>query len=215
MKTLAALALATASFSLIGCATPAVQDQAAGKNSALAADAGKVSPTEESQAAYEADIDKFSDGQAAYSGFYNAFEYRATLLNVPVRQALLRRQSRQYQWDREKYLSEKDRLDKESAAQTSVFLSFYTPDRENDNLGGAKAIWRVYLDVGGQRYEGKAKKWKALLVEIQTLYPYHTRWNSAYMVTFPIATSAVETQASTITITGPLGTKTVRFAAVP
>jgi len=166
------------------------------------------------QKAYEELIEKFSDGDTQYSGFYNNFEYKATLLNSTVRTALLARQNEYYQWDREKWLSAKEKSDNEAAVETVVFLSFFTPERRNDNLADAKSIWRVYLDVGGRRYEGKVKKLRLLLAELQALYPYHTRWNTPYLVTFPVPTNAVEIQTSTLTVTGPLGSRTVEFPPV-
>lgn len=163
---------------------------------------------------YAAKIDRFSDGEAAYAGFYNNFEYRATIHNSTVRSALLQKQNQHYQWDRERFLKERDKSDQEMASETTVFLSFYTPDRHNDNLVDAKkSIWKIYLDAGGRRYEGKAKKLRSLLAELQTLYPYHTRWNTPYVVTFPVPTNAIESQEAVVTVTGPLGTKSVKFSA--
>ncbi len=160
---------------------------------------------------YEELIEEFSDGDTQYSGFYNNFEYKATLLNSKVRSALLARQNEYYQWDREKWLSEKEKSEQEAASETVVFLSFFTPERRNDNLADSKSIWRIYLDVGGRRYEGKVKKVRLLLAELQALYPYHTRWNTPYLVTFPVPTNAIETQDATFTVTGPLGSRTVKF----
>lgn len=163
---------------------------------------------------FEKLVENYSAGDSEYSGFYNNFEYKATLLNAPVREALLARQSAQYQWDREKLLTEKEKASQEMANETEVFLSFFTPDRQNDNLTDAKSIWRVYLDVAGRRYQGKPSRVRTLLAELQSLFPYHTRWNTPYSVSFPVPTSAIETQPSVLTITGPLGTRSISFKAV-
>jgi hypothetical protein len=163
---------------------------------------------------YENRIERFSAGDTQYSGFYNNFEYRATLLNSSVRAALLERQSAYYQWDTEKQASEREKSTGRAAAETEAFLSFFTPDRHNDNLADNKSIWRVYLEAGGKRYIGKVRKLRSLLAELQALYPYHTRWNTPYMVTFPILTSAVETQTAKLTVTGPLGTRAVTFSPI-
>lgn len=160
------------------------------------------------------DIARYSDGEAYYAGLYNTFIYRATLLNAPVRAELLRKLSDFYQWDREKFTAEREKSDREYNQETTVFLSFYTPDRRNDNLSEDKSIWRIYLEVGGHRYLGKAKKLRTSLAELAALYPQHTRWNTPYEVTFPVPTSAVETQASQLTVTGPLGNKIAKFPAV-
>lgn len=168
----------------------------------------------ESDNGYGRQIEKYSDGEAEYAGFYNNFEYKATILNSMVRSAMLGKQSNYYQWDREKLTNEREKSDKDMSQETTIFLSFFTPDRKNDNLTDQKTIWRVYLESGGRRYSGKAKKVRSLLAELQVLYPYHTRWNTPYLVTFPVPTNAIETQASTLTVTGPLGTRTVKFPSL-
>lgn len=163
---------------------------------------------------YAAAIEKYSAGDTEYSGFYNAFEYKATLLNAPIRDVLLEKQANYYQWDQSKLMTERQKSLQELSSQTDIFVSFYTPTRQNDNLADSKTIWKVYLDAGGRRYEGKARKSKALFTELIALYPYHTRWNTPYTLTFPVPTTAIEAQESKLTITGPLGTREVQFPAV-
>jgi hypothetical protein len=174
--------------------------------------AEQAKDSSEVQAA-DAEIDRFSDGDAQYVGFYNNFLYRATILNAQVRGALLRKQNEFYQWDRDKFSGERDKSDRNAGIETTVFLSFFTPERRNDNLSDVKSIWRVYLEAGDRRYQGKVKKLRTPLAEIIALYPYHTRWNTAYEITFPVPTPAIEAQALKLTITGPLGAKTVSFNA--
>lgn len=161
--------------------------------------------------AYERLLEIYSAGDSEYTGFYNNFEYRATLLNTPVREAQLIKQTQYYQWDQGRVALEREKMTKELGEETKVFMSFFTPDRQNDNLTNAKSIWRVYLDVEGRRYEGKMKRLRNLLAELQALYPSHTRWTTPYEVTFPVAATAIENKASTYTVTGPLGTRTVSF----
>jgi hypothetical protein len=172
---------------------------------------GSVTPASEN---YDQKIDRYSDGRADYAGFYNNFEYKATILNSYIRGVVLDRQSSYYEWAPEKLQKEKEKANREMAAETDVFMSFFTPSRENDNLTRDKTIWRVYLDAGGHRYEGSVKKVHLLLAELQALYPYHTRWNSPYVVTFSVPTTAIENQSATMTITSPLGSKTVSFKAM-
>jgi len=165
----------------------------------------------ESDKSYELEIGKYSAGEAEYNGFYNNFIYKATLHNSEIRSNLLQRQNEYYKWDHSKLLSEADKMEKEAAIQTNIFLSFYTPDRNNDNLADTKTIWKIYLEVGGQRYEGKAKKLRWLIAEIQALYPYHTRWNTPYLLSFQVPMSTIEGQDMTLMLTGPLGTRSVQF----
>lgn len=163
---------------------------------------------------YQNRIEKYSAGDSEYAGFYNNFEYKGTILNTEIRNALLEKQGQYYQWDRTKAVFEREKSDREKVAETRVFLTFFTPDRRNDNLSDVRSIWRVYLDVNGQRYAGKVERVRTLLAELQALYPYHTRWNTPYVVIFPVSTSTVENQPMTFTITGPLGTRSVQFPAL-
>jgi hypothetical protein len=188
-------------FSL-GCSSSSTKDEIS--------DSGdkSIAPTSET---YDIKIEKFSAGDSKYAGFYNNFEYKATLLNSRIRDELLKRQTDFYQWDREKTLTEQAKRTQELASETVVFMSFFTPDRLNDNLSDSKSIWRVYLEAGGHRYEGKIKKLRLLRAELEALYPYHTRWNTPYQLTFAVPTIAIETQGSVLTVTGPLGTRSVTF----
>lgn len=155
-----------------------------------------------------------SAGNEEFSGLYNTFEVKATLLNSEVREALIKRQADYFQWDQSQLATERDKARQELSAEIGAFLSFSTPERKNDNLSDGKSIWRILLDAGGRRYVGRVKRDRRLTVELQALYPYHTRWNTPYLVTFPIAASAIETGPAKMTITGPLGSRVLEFRAV-
>jgi hypothetical protein len=125
---------------------------------------------------------------------------------------LIQRQSEYYQWDNAQVTTERDKSLQENSSEAAVFVSFSTPERRNDNLADKKTIWRVFIDAGGKRYAGQVKKDRRLIAELQALYPYHTRWNTPYMFIFPVAMSAIETGAITLTVTGPLGTRRLEFS---
>lgn len=156
-------------------------------------------------------IEANSAGDSDFAGLYPTFELKATLMNSDVRNALIERQGEYFQWDTSQKATEREKATQELSAETSVFLSFSTPERKNDNLADNKSIWRLFLDAGGRRYVGKAKKDRRLIAELQSLFPFHTRWNSAYLVTFPIATNAIETDSVRLTVTGPLGSRVLEF----
>jgi hypothetical protein len=156
-------------------------------------------------------IEKSSAGDAQFAGLYNTFELKATLLNTQVQEALIERQAEYYQWDASQAATERERATQELGSETKMFLSFSTPERKNDNLADSKTIWRIFLDVGGRRYQGQAKRDRRLIAELQSLFPYHTRWNTAYLLTFPVSTTAIETQDVKLTITGPLGTRVLEY----
>lgn len=158
-------------------------------------------------------IEANSSGDSEFAGLYNTFELKATILNTPVRQALVQRQAEYYQWDAVQVSTEREKSTQENSAEASVFVSFSTPDRRNDNLADKKSIWRIFLDVGGRRYVGQAKKDRRLIVELQSLFPFHTRWNTPYMFSFPVGMSAIENQTIKLTVTGPLGSRVLEFTA--
>ncbi len=156
-------------------------------------------------------IQQNSAGDAQFTGLYNSFELKATILNTAVRAALIKRQSEYYQWDQAQISTEREKALQELNSQTEVFMSFATPDRKNDNLADKKSIWRIFLDAGGRRYVGQVKKDRRLVAELQAQFPYHTRWNTAYILTFPVSTTSIETQIIKLTLTGPLGTRALEY----
>lgn len=166
------------------------------------------------ETSYTALIDRNSDGQSEYNGFHNNFEFRGTMLNSAVSDGMIKRQGDYYQWEGEKESGEREKAAQEMSSMTRIHVSFFTPERKNDNLGDLKSIWRIFLDAGGQRYTGTVKKDRRLISELQVLYPYHTRWTTPYVFEFPVPTTVIEGQDSTLTVTGPLGTRTIKFKAL-
>lgn len=156
-------------------------------------------------------ISENSAGDAQFSGLYNTFELKATVLNSAVREALIRRQAAYYQWDASQQATEREKSLQQQSSETEFFLSFSTPERKNDNLADKKSIWRIFLDVGGRRYVGQVKKDRRLVAELQAQFPYHTRWNTPYSITVPVSTTAIETQPMKLTLTGPLGSRVLEF----
>lgn len=160
-------------------------------------------------------IEANSSGDSEFAGLYNTFELKATILNSPVREALVQRQAEYYQWDTAQVSTEREKATQENSAEAAIFISFSTPERRNDNLADKKSIWRIFLDVGGRRYVGQAKKDRRLIAELQALFPFHTRWNTPYLLSFPVGMSAIENQTMKLTVTGPLGSRVLEFSNPP
>lgn len=196
----AALVISVFSAVLVSCASVSDQPQ--------------IVSSRINEDAYKQVIDRSSDGQSEYNGFHNNFEFRGTLLNSAVNEAMLTRQADYYQWEDSKFQTEKEKVSQESSSMTRVHISFFTPEHRNDNLTDTKSIWRVFLDAGGRRYTGTVKKDRRLLAELQVLYPYHTRWTTPYIFEFPVPTSVIESQDASLTVTGPLGTRTINFKGI-
>lgn len=159
-------------------------------------------------------IDRSTVRSQNYEGLYNTLDLTATLRNAPVRRAQLEQQARIYQWDRNKFQSEVAASDAKARNETEVFLSFYTPEKKNDDLNKKNTQWKVFLEADGRRWEGKVVKIRQSVPEIQGWYPYYTRFSTPYVVTFTVAAPDVETKTSKLVVTGPMGTATLSFAAV-
>ena len=81
--TLLVLAL---SIFIFGCSTSSEQPDPA------PVDPEFVSPE------YRALIDEYSDGEADYDGLHNSFQFRATLMNHTVTQAITQKKGQYIQW---------------------------------------------------------------------------------------------------------------------
>ena len=162
---------------------------------------------------YQTFIDSQSAGKEAYNGFYNTFDFKATMLNSAVRDVMLNQQGDYYNWEPSKLAAEKEKANQEASTETHVFMSFFTPNNDDDNLASKNSIWRIFIDAGGQRYAGTAKKVHENLSALMKKYPYHTRWATPYLITFPVATATIEGSPTVLTVTGPIGLKSVTLPA--
>jgi hypothetical protein len=164
-----------------------------------------------SESGYDAVVDKWSDRIEDYSGLNNTITVMATLLNTEMLNAQLDHNARMFQWDQNKMTEERKLVEEKAAKQTEVFVSFYSPERKWDDLAKSKTLWKVFLDVNGQRYEGKAAKIKLLTREIQSLYPYHTAYGTPYTIQFPVDTKNVDGKQVRLIFTGSIGAVTLNF----
>ena len=156
-------------------------------------------------------IDRYSDRIESYNGLYNTLQASATLHNSVVSIAVLDQKARLFQWDQGKYDTQKLEINEKLGKETEIFLSFFTPDKKHDDLNKAQSLWKIFLDVNGRRYEGKAVKIKLQTVEVQSLYSYHNRFSTPYQLIFPISVRLIENYPSKITLTGPVGSATLSF----
>lgn len=156
-------------------------------------------------------VESFSAGDIQYEGAYANFNYRATIMSPGMQRVYVNKKAEVYLWSDEKKAAELSTLQANNDKSTRVFLSFYTPNKWDDNMSTAKSIWTVYLHVGSQRFEGKASKNRDSRTEINSMFPYHGRFASAYNVDFPVPVNQLSSQELQVTITGPLGVKTVKF----
>jgi hypothetical protein len=160
---------------------------------------------------YEKLVNEKTEKLEIYDGFYNKLTVRATWLDSQLSDYSLSHRARLAQWNEAIYKEERAKKVNKNAEITEFFVSIYTPERRNSDLASSKNLWKIFLDVNGQRYEGKATKVKMLITEIQVMYPQHNQWSTPYIISFPVATSIVENKPATLIFTGAVGSAQLNF----
>lgn len=163
---------------------------------------------------YNTLINHYTARAEYYEGFINIFQFHATILNSDVLKAQLKKKSESYDYDSAQIKKEEEEIDKSLKAETNLFLSFFSPDPKIDDLSKAQTVWRIFLDVNNKRYQGSVKKYLAPMSDQVLLFPYHTRFSTAYVVHFNIPAIYIQDYPMQLTITGTAGSKTVSFPAM-
>lgn len=158
-------------------------------------------------------VETYSAKDEKYSGFYSAYKFQATILNSTVLEAQLSLKAQDFKWTREAYFLEKEKVSESLSKETQIFISFFSPVGENDNLDSNKTIWKLWLVSEGNRYEGTASKVPGILAQHQRLYPYHSRFFTPYLVHFKTPMGKTQTSPAKFILTGPIGTSEVEFRA--
>ena len=154
---------------------------------------------------YHRIIENHTAGDKQFSGLYHNFEFRGTILTQEVSQAIHHRMGRFYDWSEKEAQEKLHQRMGELAESTKVWLSFFTPERRNDNMAHKKSIWKIYLYVNGKRYEGRARKANMNFEEAKALFAYHSRWATPYFLEFPLPTALIQGVSLRLVITGPMG----------
>ena len=167
-------------------------------------------------------IEQNSAKARQYSGFYNLLDLEGTIINSAVASGQLDVNARQFQWDDAKYNAEEAAFNERLNKETEIFLAFFTPEKKNDDLSKPETTWKIFLDAGGRRYEGKVVKIKKLPTDIIALYPFYTRFQTPYSIIFPVPVKSIENGPIKFTITGPvasavlnLGPEATRYTTNP
>lgn len=156
-------------------------------------------------------VEKNTQKKQIYDGFYATLEMSSTFLNTSVITTQLDHMARIYQWDVDQYNNKKAEMQTRLSKQTEFFVGFFVPERKNDDLHKRSTLWKIFLDAGGKRYEGKAEKIKTILADLQALYPHHTRFHTPYRFIFNVPTSVIEAGEAKLTITGPVGSASLQY----
>jgi len=168
-----------------------------------------VPPVDDSS--YESLVKKLSQRQQSYSGFYNMYQAHILLVTSEMQDQMLQRRGNFLQWNSNQWRQEKEKAAQEMSSQTRVILSFYSPDFQYDDFSKGNTIWKVYLEAGGQRYEGKATKNLDKLITQQNIIPFHERFNTLYDLKFNVPTTVAETNEIVVVLTSSLGTSTFKI----
>jgi hypothetical protein len=165
-----------------------------------------------SDSEYKSVTEAYTQNKKKYDGFYNRFDASIIFLNTKVQEAVLRRRADYLQWDQNEYLKEREKSFQENSSSTRFFLSFFTPDREQNNLHvPAKSIWKLYLEVDGRRLEGKVRKLTTSPADLQNTFPFFGRFHTPYEVVFEIPTSVAERNPVRLTLTSSQGSAEFDF----
>src|SRR3989344_4449784 len=98
-----------------------------------------------------------------YDGLYNMLTVQATWLDSQITEATLSHSARISQWNEALYKEERTKKINKNTDTTEFFVSIFTPEKKHSDLSKAKNLWKIFLEVNGQRYEGKATKVKLML----------------------------------------------------
>lgn len=164
-----------------------------------------------SESEYNDIIYKNTDSVRRYAGFSNILDIHATIITSEVAKAQNDNSVRLLMWDDQKAQEELNKELQKQQTATEIYLSFYVPDRRFDDLWKERTTWRIFIDVNGRRIEGKPAKLRLPLPQLIAYYPYHNRFYSPYMVTFPVPASVLENQKVTFTVTGVAGSGMLTF----
>jgi hypothetical protein len=116
-------------------------------------------------------------------------------------------------WDEAKFQEERTKSQQEASTQTTIFLQFYSPEPDYDDLGRANTIWHIYMTVDGRKFEGKAKKARGKLIEFQAIFPDYDMFSTPYEITFDISTADVVRREVKFTMASTLGEAEFDYSA--
>ena len=161
---------------------------------------------------YEKSIKTFTQKREGYHGLYNTFQVWMTIMNSFVTDSLLRKRASFLKWNRETFHQESLKASQELSSESKITFSLFTPKNSfNDLNKGKKSIWKIYLEIEGERYIGRAKKIDFPSAEQQILFPHHSRFSSLYEVHFDVPMTKVEKNLVWVTLTSSLGSAKVSF----
>jgi hypothetical protein len=161
---------------------------------------------------YRSSVESLTVNDELYNGWTNVFHYHATLVTESLYEQQIDVLAKAKLWSEDETRSERRRLAESVANETQVFLSFYTPEIQYNDLNESGSVWRIFLDVDGKRYTGRVNKYAKNYADTKSLYPQHTPWSKAYMIQFPVSFLQIKDKSKArLVITGSLGVSQKSF----
>jgi hypothetical protein len=160
---------------------------------------------------YYTTVKEYTDRSEYYEGFMNVFQMQGTVLNSQVLNGQVEKKAQSFAWNESQRLEEQAKVDNSLRTQTTVFLSFYSPENKINNLDSASSIWRVFLDVNNKRYVGSVSTYVGFANEASLFYPYHSVFAKAYLVKFAVPMINIQDYPMKLTVTGTIGSDSLNF----
>ena len=167
-----------------------------------------------SEREYNKLLDQFSRSEEKYDGFDNLYNLTATMLNTKVYSALIDRQRYNKQLSTQDSQQLRERAFRQMATETHFFISYFSPQKSLRHLDRGDALWKIYLERDGRRFEASVVKYPGVKYDTQSLFPFHTRWSRGYLVKFKVPTSAVENSTSKLIMSSSAGKVALDFPPV-
>jgi len=160
---------------------------------------------------YYAIVDQQTLRDERYDGLTNVLTLSATLLSTELSLAQVDHNARIYQYNESQYQNERGTIKSNLAKQTEMFVSLFVPDKKQDDLAKKNSMWRIFLDIAGQRYEAKVTKIKTQAASLHDLYPEYNRWSTPYRLVFNVPTIMCDTGHPKLIVTSPVTSSTLGF----
>ncbi|MCB0389878.1 MAG: hypothetical protein KDD58_01235 [Bdellovibrionales bacterium] len=160
---------------------------------------------------YKKIMNQYTLNDKKYSGFYNEYDVSITMIGTVVTEALLQREGYFLQWSSGKAQSEREKALQKLSSTSEFFISMFTPTVAHNDLNKGNSMWKVVLEVNGQRYEAEISKFDKNLVQTQNLFPHYTRFSKGYVARFNVPMTSIESGKCVIILTSSLGSSTFRF----
>lgn len=160
---------------------------------------------------YYSTVKEYSDRAEYFEGFMNVFQMQGTVLNSRVLNGQVAIKAKSFAWNDSQKSEEQAKIDNSLRTETLVFLSFYSPEIKINNLDSVSSIWRVFLDVNNKRYIGTVSTYVGFANEARLFYPYHSVFGKAYLVKFSVPMINIQDYPMKFTVTGTIGSDSLKF----